>query len=109
MLEKLDAATPWEQLTAAVRPLYRNQTARGGRPNIPAVMMLRITLMQRWFGLSDPAMAEAILDRLSFRRFLSLGTAVGTGDPSTIAFFRQRLHDPGAGGRAVRDRQRAPA
>lgn len=95
LLERLDAATPWEDLAAVVRPLYRNNSARGGRPNIPAVVMLKITLMQRWFGLSDPAMEEAILDRLSFRRFLGLGTADGTVDHATIALFRKLLHDEG--------------
>jgi IS5 family transposase len=95
LLERLDAATPWEGLAAVVRPLYRNNSARGGRPNIPAVVMLKITLMQRWFGLSDPAMEEAILDRLSFRRFLGLGTADGTVDHATIALFRKLLHDEG--------------
>ena len=102
LLEKLDAATPWDKLAAVVRPLYRNHTARGGRPNIPAVMMLRITLMQRWFGLSDPAMEEAILDRpRKPQRFPRFGTAAsggGTVDQSTIALFRQRLHDEGLAG-----------
>lgn len=98
LLEKLDAATPWEKLAAVVRPLYRNNTAKGGRPNIPVVVMLRVTMMQRWFGLSAPAMEEAILDRLSFRRFLGLGTADGTIDHSAIALFRKRLHDEGLAG-----------
>lgn len=95
LLERLDAATPWEKLAAVVRPLYRNDSAKGGRPNLPVVTMLKVTLMQRWFGLSDPAMEEAILDRLSFRRFLGLGTADGTIDHATIALFRKRLHDHG--------------
>lgn len=95
LLAKLNAATPWDALAKLVQPLYRNDTAKGGRPNIPVVVMLRVTLMQRWFGLSAPAMEEAILDRLSFRRFLGLGMADGTIDHSTIASFRKRLHDEG--------------
>lgn len=98
LLSRLEAATPWEDLAAVVRPLYRNTTAQGGRPNVPAVVMLKITFMQRWFGLSDPAMEEAILDRLSFRRFLGLGTADGTVDHSTIAAFRKQLHEAGLAG-----------
>lgn len=98
LLEKLDAATPWEDLAKLVRPLYRNHTDKGGRPNVPVRVMLRVTLMQRWFGLSDPQMEEAILDRLSFRRFLGLGMADGTIDHSTIALFRKRLHEEGLAG-----------
>ena len=95
LLTKLDAATPWQELAAVIRPLYRNTSARGGRPHVPAVVMLKITFLQRWFGLSDPAMEEAILDRLSFRRFLGLGAADGTVDHSTIAAFRKQLHEHG--------------
>jgi IS5 family transposase len=95
LLERLDAATPWEQLAAVVRPLYRNTSAKGGRPNVPVIVMLKITMMQRWFGLSDPAMEEAILDRLSFRRFLGLGIDDPAIDHATIALFRKRLHDAG--------------
>ena len=93
LLERLEAATPWDQLAAVVKPLYRNDTAKGGRPNVPIVVMLKVTLMQRWFGLSDPAMQEAIMDRLSFRRFLGLGAADEGIDHSTIALFRERLHE----------------
>ena len=98
LLERLDAATPWDKLAAVVRPLYRNDTARGGRPNVAVVVMLKVTLMQRWFGLSDPAMEEAILDRLSFRRFLGLGAADAGIDHATIALFRRRLHEAGQAG-----------
>jgi len=59
---------------------------------VAVVMMLKVTMMQRWFGLSDPAMEEAVLDRLSFRRFLELGSADEGIDHSTIALFRERLH-----------------
>jgi len=60
--------------------------------------MLKVTLMQRWFGLSDPAMEEAIADRLSFRRFLGLGVDDPGIDHSTIALFRERLHEAGLAG-----------
>lgn len=95
LLAQLDAATPWDELAAVVRPLYRNATSQGGRPNVPVIVMLKVTLMQRWFGLSDPAMEEAIADRLSFRRFLGLGVDDPGIDHATIALFRKRLHDAG--------------
>lgn len=93
LLDQLDAATPWDKLAAVVKPLYRNTSNKGGRPNVPIIAMLKVTLMQRWFGLSDPAMEEAIADRLSFRRFLGLGVDDPGIDHATIALFRKRLHD----------------
>jgi hypothetical protein len=105
LLARLDAVTPWDELAAVVKLLYRNDTAKGGRPNVPVVVMLKVTLMQRWFGLSDPAMEEAVLDRLSFRRFLGLGAADEGIDHSTIALFRERLHDAGLPHPRIRQRR----
>lgn len=95
LLGQLDAIIPWETLADPIRPLYDNTSAKGGRPNVPVVMMLRITFMQRWFGLSDELMEEAIDDRMSFRRFLGLSIEDAGVDHSTIAVFRKRLHDAG--------------
>ena len=54
--------------------------------------MLRIYCLQQWFGLSDPAAEEAIYDRNSFQRFLSLDI-VGENVPeeTTILNFRHGL------------------
>jgi len=95
LLAQLDAAVPWCELAGTIRSVYRNDTHKGGRPNVPVVVMLKVTLLQRWFGLSDPAMQEAIDDRLSFRRFLGLGLEDPGVDHATIALFRQRLHESG--------------
>ena len=95
LLAQLDAAVPWHELAGTIRPVYRNGTGKGGRPNVPVVVMLKVTFLQRWFGLSDPAMQEAIDDRLSFRRFLGLGLEDPGVDHATIALFRQRLHTAG--------------
>lgn len=95
LLGQLDAIIPWESLAAPIRPLYDNHSAKGGRPNVPVVTMLKIMFMQRWFGLNDQPMEEAIDDRLSFRRFLGLGIEDAGVDHSTIAVFRKRLHDAG--------------
>ena len=95
LLAQLDQTIPWLILVQQIQPIYRNNTARGGRPNIPAITMLKIMLMQRWFGLSDEAMEEAIDDRLSFRRFLNISINDSGVDHATIALFRKRLAEAG--------------
>ncbi len=95
LLGQLGAVIPWELLASPIRPLYGNTSKKGGRPSVPVVTMLKITFMQRWFGLSDEMMEEAIDDRLSFRRFLSLGIEDPGVDHATIALFRKRLHEAG--------------
>ena len=62
-----------------------------GEPSFPALMMFKVMLLQRWYGLSDPAMEAALFDRLSFQRFAGLSLEDETPDHSTIWRFRERL------------------
>jgi len=94
-LARLDAVVPWERLAEPIRATYANDTARGGRPNVPVVMMLKVVMLQKWFNLSDPAMEGMLLDRLSFREFVGLNMIDGTIDETTIVKFRQRLREEG--------------
>jgi len=95
LLNQLEQTIPWLILVKQIKPIYRNNTSRGGRPNIPAITMLKITFMQRWFGLSDEQMEEAIDDRFSFRKFLNLSIQDQGVDHATIALFRKRLAEAG--------------
>ena len=54
--------------------------------------MLRIHFMQQWFGLSDPAMEEALFDVPLYREFAGLDNGnVRLPDESTILRFRHLL------------------
>ncbi len=62
-----------------------------GEAAYPPLLMFKVLLLQRWYALSDPAMEEALLDRLSFRRFVGLSLEDETPDHSTIWRFREEL------------------
>lgn len=94
-LARLHEAVPWERLAEPIRATYRNDTARGGRPNLPVQMMLKVVMLQKWFNLSDPAMEGMLLDRISFREFVGLNMIDGTIDETTIVQFRGRLREQG--------------
>jgi IS5 family transposase len=70
-------------------------TAAKGEPSYPALMMFKVLLLQRWYGLSDPAMEAALFDRVSFLRFAGLSLEDKTPDHSTIWRFRERLSQNG--------------
>jgi IS5 family transposase len=53
--------------------------------------MLKVMLLQQWYAASDPAIEEALRDRLSFRRFAGFGLDDATPDHSTISRFRTQL------------------
>ncbi|MBL7079602.1 transposase [Candidatus Bathyarchaeota archaeon] len=44
----------WEAFTPIIRDLYDNKTPQGGRPNVDEVVMVKMLVLQAWYGLSDP-------------------------------------------------------
>ena len=91
-LERIDAVLDWERIGKVVAEVH---AAPEGRPGYPPLTMVRIALLQQWYTASDPAMEEALRDRISFRRFVNLGWMDGTPDHSTISRFRKELTERG--------------
>lgn len=96
-LDEMDRVIPWSQLLALIAP--HAPAGKTGRPPFATEVMLRIHLLQQFFGHSDPAMEEALHDIPLYREFAQLD--VGTTrlpDESTILRFRHLLeaHDLGA-------------
>lgn len=87
-LERIDALLDWSALEALLR-IERSDGV--GRPAYSTRTMLKVLLLQVWYGLSDPMMEEALGDRLSFRRFVGLGLDQAVPDHSTISRFRTAL------------------
>jgi IS5 family transposase len=53
--------------------------------------MFKVLILQRYYNVSDDAIEYAILDRLSFMRFLGLGINDAVPDAKTIWLFRDNL------------------
>ena len=84
-LDAISKAIDWaplERLAEGVRggPM-------GRRPYRPGPM-IRALYLQMLYGLSDPGLEEALVDRLSFRRFCGFGLDEATPDETTICRFR---------------------
>ena len=95
LLERLDAATPWEALAAPVRALPEYANPGAGHPAWCPVLMLKCLMLQKWFNLSDPGLEEHLKDRISFRRFVGLSFTDKTPDETTFVKFRKRLREAG--------------
>jgi len=67
---------------------------RGRRPFDVAVLF-RITLLQQWFGLSDPQAEQDIHDRSSYQDFLRITADTDIPDETTICRFRKILVEKG--------------
>ncbi len=90
-LDEMNRVVPWADLVALVVPFAPE--GRRGRPPFAVETMLRIHFMQQWFGLSDPAMEEALHDVPMYREFASLGWTTRLPDESTILRFRHLLEE----------------
>src|SRR5579871_3032270 len=95
-LDRIAALIDWsplERLSSQVRP------GKDGRPPYEPLGMLKALLLQQWYGLSDPGLEEALLDRVSFRRFCGFALDGATPDETTLCRFRNALKEAGLGGR----------
>src|SRR3546814_11456888 len=59
-LAEMEQVTPWSALLARIEPAYP-KAGRGRRP-YPLETMLRLPLLQQWFGYCDTAMGEALYE-----------------------------------------------
>lgn len=89
-LDRLDELIDWGKIEGIVSTLH---AAREGRKAYPPLTMVKVLLLQQWYGLSDPRLEEALSDTLSFRRFVGLGMQDGTPDHSTVSRFRQAMSE----------------
>ena len=89
-LEEMNHVIPWEELIGVIKDHYPK--AGNGRQPMSLEKMLRIYFMQQWYGLSDPAMEDALYDIESMRRFADIDIAADTvPDETTILNFRHLL------------------
>jgi IS5 family transposase len=94
-LDEMGRVVPWSRLIALIEPHYPK--GKTGRPPFPVATMLQIHFMQQWFGLSDPAMEEALYDDVPlYREFAGLDDAMARlPDETTILRFRHLLETHG--------------
>lgn len=91
-LERAAALIDWRAVEGLLAPL---RSGPMGAPSYPVVVLFKAALLQQWYGLSDPALEEALGDRLSFRRFCGIPLDQKTPDHATIWRFRERLSQSG--------------
>jgi IS5 family transposase len=71
--------------------IYDNKTEKGGHPNYDEVLMIKILVLQHWYGLSDQKMELEMAKNISFMRFLDFQENIP--DSTTIWLFRERLKE----------------
>jgi len=88
VLERIAVLVDWVPVEALLHDL---RSGPMGAPGYPSLVMFKALLLQRWYALSDPALEEALKDRLSFRRFIGVALSDPIPDHSTLWRFREAL------------------
>jgi IS5 family transposase len=92
-LAEIDLLIDWELFRPIIRKMYDNHTERGERPNNDGIVMIKMLVLQSWYGLSDPELERQANDRISFQKFLGFPEIIP--DRSTVWAFRERLKETG--------------
>ncbi len=89
-LAEMARVVPWRRLEALIEPHY--PLAGKDRKPYRLSIMVRVHLLQPWYGYSDPAMEEALHDSPALRRFAGLDAGESRmPDETTILNFRHLL------------------
>jgi IS5 family transposase len=77
--------------TLETKLLNREKKNNAGAKPYDLVMMFKIMILQRYYGLGDTQVEYQIIDRLSFKKFLGLESGDKVPDEKTIWAFRENL------------------
>jgi IS5 family transposase len=92
-LEKISNVIDFEVFRQALESKLLNiekKNNAGAKP-YDVVMMFKIMILQRYYGLGDKQVEFQIIDRLSFKKFLGLESGDKVPDEKTVWLFRENL------------------
>ena len=96
-LDKISHAIDFEMFRELLESKLLNTTKKnnaGAKP-FDVVLMFKILILQRYYGLGDKQVEYQILDRTSFKNFLGLDTGDKIPDEKTVWAFRENLTKSG--------------
>jgi len=96
-LEAISKVIDFEMFRPALESKLLNTDKKnnaGAKP-FDVVMMFKIMILQRYYGLGDKQVEYQIVDRTSFKKFLGLETGDKVPDEKTVWSFRERVTQTG--------------
>jgi len=96
-LEKIGNVIDFEffRNTLESKLLNTEKKNNAGAKPYDVVIMFKIMILQRYYGLGDKQVEFQIIDRLSFKKFLGLESGDKVPDEKTVCLFRENLTNSG--------------
>jgi IS5 family transposase len=96
-LERVEDVVDFEMFRNILEDALLNKEKKnnaGAKP-FDVVMMFKILILQRFYGLGDTQIEYQIIDRTSFKKFLGLESGDKVPDEKTVWAFRESLTNKG--------------
>ncbi len=92
-LEKICNVVDFEMFRETLEAglMNKNKKNNAGAKPYDVVVMFKIMILQRYYGLDDKQVEYQMLDRLSFKKFLGLEAGYKGPDEKTVWIFRESL------------------
>lgn len=84
-LEPISNLIDWEEF----KKFLERESSNIGRPAYDPILMLKMIVIQSWYGISDEELEYQVADRFSFQKFLGFPNEIP--DYSTVWRFREEL------------------
>lgn len=96
-LEQLSSLVDFEMFRPALEDVLvkKDCKSKAGRPQYDVVLMFKVIFLQRYYGLGDKQIQYQIIDRTSFRQFLSIRTVEDVPDEKTVWNVKNQLSQSG--------------
>ena len=75
--------------------LNKNKKNNAGAKPYDVLLMFKIMILQRYYGLGDTQIEYQIIDRLSFKKFLGPESGDKVPDEKTVWLFREKMTTSG--------------
>ena len=86
-LSRIARLIDWNAFRPVLEPLFKNNGE--GRRHIDVVLMMKVLVLQAWYGNSDELIESECKDRLTFQNFLGYPSSVP--DARTVWLFKERI------------------
>lgn len=87
-LDEVDGLIDWTPIAEALNGIH---DAAKGEPAWPPLALFKAVLISIWYDVSDVKLAEALDDRVSFRRFCGFSRDEATPERTAFVRFRREL------------------
>jgi len=91
-LQQINQLINWQPIIRVLERHYTPGQSAKGRKAYPPLVLLKMTLLQTWYNLSDYGVEEQVNDSLSCMRFCGLQLEDDVPDHSVVCRFRKALN-----------------